>query len=102
MIRRPPRSTLFPYTTLFRSLAWRSFRIARQAPDDYGFFLATTMTLFLVMPVVIMASGVLGAAPLTGVVTPFLSYGGSAMVVNFRSGEQKSELQVPPNLLIRL
>src|SRR2546429_5659606 len=23
MIRRPPRSTLFPYTTLFRSLVWR-------------------------------------------------------------------------------
>src|SRR5258708_8113290 len=23
MIRRPPRSTLFPYTTLFRSLRWR-------------------------------------------------------------------------------
>src|SRR5258705_2722427 len=23
MIRRPPRSTLFPYTTLFRSPAWR-------------------------------------------------------------------------------
>src|SRR3712207_8371461 len=23
MIRRPPRSTLFPYTTLFRSLTWR-------------------------------------------------------------------------------
>src|SRR3712207_8415877 len=22
MIRRPPRSTLFPYTTLFRSMAW--------------------------------------------------------------------------------
>src|SRR2546428_8078274 len=25
MIRRPPRSTLFPYTTLFRSLVWRLF-----------------------------------------------------------------------------
>src|SRR2546422_8224811 len=25
MIRRPPRSTLFPYTTLFRSLRMRSF-----------------------------------------------------------------------------
>src|SRR3712207_9122922 len=24
MIRRPPRSTLFPYTTLFRSEAWRN------------------------------------------------------------------------------
>src|SRR5437763_6915966 len=29
MLRRPPRSTLFPYTTLFRSL--------RKAPDDFGF-----------------------------------------------------------------
>src|SRR5436309_14901751 len=26
MIRRPPRSTLFPYTTLFRSVSFRSFR----------------------------------------------------------------------------
>src|SRR5574340_347708 len=28
MIRRPPRSTLFPYTTLFRSEAWRARRDA--------------------------------------------------------------------------
>src|SRR3989454_1780381 len=27
MIRRPPRSTLFPYTTLFRSDAWLLFRL---------------------------------------------------------------------------
>src|SRR5256885_5117921 len=25
MIRRPPRSTLFPYTTLFRSHSWQAF-----------------------------------------------------------------------------
>src|SRR2546426_8874483 len=30
MIRRPPRSTLFPYTTLFRS--WSSARRGRRAP----------------------------------------------------------------------
>ena len=30
-----------------------------------------------------MAAGVLGVTPLTGVVTPFLSYGGSAMAANF-------------------
>src|SRR2546425_2476288 len=46
MIRRPPRSTLFPYTTLFRSLRrpdggirWRRQRLARAAggvPDDPG------------------------------------------------------------------
>src|SRR2546429_6122331 len=29
MIRRPPRSTLFPYTTLFRSLAVRGLRLHR-------------------------------------------------------------------------
>src|SRR3712207_8455934 len=27
MIRRPPRSTLFPYTTLFRSLTWEGLEI---------------------------------------------------------------------------
>src|SRR2546426_2956883 len=31
MIRRPPRSTLFPYTTLFRSLPWeQSEQVLRQ------------------------------------------------------------------------
>jgi cell division protein FtsW (lipid II flippase) len=67
----------------FAVLAWRGFRIGRLAPNDYGFFLATALTLFLVLPVLIMASGVMGMTPLTGVVTPFLSYGGSAMLANF-------------------
>src|SRR2546427_6044824 len=33
MIRRPPRSTLFPYTTLFRSPPWADLtRVRRRAP----------------------------------------------------------------------
>src|SRR2546422_885506 len=37
MIRRPPRSTLFPYTTLFRSLAQvHGLRTAREAPALRG------------------------------------------------------------------
>src|SRR3712207_8084582 len=37
MIRRPPRSTLFPYTTLFRSLVARgSTRCPRRAPRARG------------------------------------------------------------------
>src|SRR2546429_5537361 len=32
MIRRPPRSTLFPYTTLFRSLPHQLQRLPRRAP----------------------------------------------------------------------
>src|SRR5438874_10054684 len=35
MIRRPPRSTLFPYTTLFRS-SGRSLRVCREARPDGG------------------------------------------------------------------
>src|SRR5262249_57978325 len=64
-------------------LAWGGIRIGRLARNDYGFFLATALTLFLIVPALIMASGILGVTPLTGVVTPFLSYGGSAMVANF-------------------
>src|SRR3712207_8849599 len=33
MIRRPPRSTLFPYTTLFRSPAWRPDRPLPPEPE---------------------------------------------------------------------
>src|SRR5256885_9756073 len=38
MIRRPPRSTLFPYTTLFRSRSAgrRRFRDVAERPDDCG------------------------------------------------------------------
>src|SRR5947208_17200083 len=39
MIRRPPRSTLFPYTTLFRSKARKAaFRAALSAHADEGTF----------------------------------------------------------------
>src|SRR2546421_6244497 len=52
MIRRPPRSTLFPYTTLFRSLqgrlaeAEREFRAAIESNPQYGEALNNLGTLF--------------------------------------------------------
>src|SRR5262249_58458567 len=58
-------------------VGWRGLRIARSAPSDYGFFLSTALTLFLIVPALVMAAGVVGVIPLTGVVTPFLSYGGA-------------------------
>jgi cell division protein FtsW (lipid II flippase) len=68
---------------VYALIAARGFRIALRSSTDYGFFLATAVTLFLVIPVLVMGAGILGLLPLTGVVTPFLSYGGSAMVANF-------------------
>ena len=66
----------------FAVIVWRGFMIARRARTDYRFFLAMALTLSLAIPVLVMAAGILGALPLTGVVTPFLSYGGSAMAAN--------------------
>jgi cell division protein FtsW (lipid II flippase) len=68
---------------VFGVIAWRGLRISRNASTDYGFFLALAVTLLIVTPALVMTAGMLGLIPLTGVVTPFVSYGGSAMVVNF-------------------
>src|SRR3712207_7456368 len=47
MIRRPPRSTLFPYTTLFRSLTFMDF-IVNLAPPILVILLATLGIVWLV------------------------------------------------------
>jgi cell division protein FtsW (lipid II flippase) len=73
---------LVAIAAVYIAIGARGLRIALRAATDYGFFLATAVTLFLAIPVVLMAAGVFGLIPLTGIVTPFLSYGGSAMVAN--------------------
>lgn len=67
---------------LYGVIAWRGLRIATRAAGEYSTLLATGVTLGLVMPVVLITGGMLGLIPLTGVVTPFLSYGRSALIVN--------------------
>jgi cell division protein FtsW (lipid II flippase) len=68
---------------LYALLAWRALRIALGAPGDYTFFLALGITLSFVVELLLIAGGLLGLVPLTGVVTPFLSYGRSSMLANF-------------------
>src|SRR5258705_7558748 len=46
MIRRPPRSTLFPYTTLFRSDAERVDAFVENGPKAVDFFIAQTSLRF--------------------------------------------------------
>src|SRR2546422_2926529 len=43
MIRRPPRSTLFPYTTLFRSYLWRNDPMIRRTLLTLALFAAPAM-----------------------------------------------------------
>ena len=68
---------------LFAAIVWRALSTARRATSEYGFFLSVLIALSFAVPVILMCAGTLGLLPLTGVVTPFLSYGGSAMLGNF-------------------
>src|SRR2546422_6475882 len=47
MIRRPPRSTLFPYTTLFRSVVMKWPNIFRYAQDIWAPMAAPVVVVFL-------------------------------------------------------
>jgi cell division protein FtsW (lipid II flippase) len=67
---------------LYAALFYRGFAIAMRAGGDYAFFLALGLTLSLVFPVLLIAGGTLGVFPLSGVATPFLSYGKSSMIAN--------------------
>ncbi len=60
----------------------RSLRIATRAPGDYTFFLVFGLTITLAAQALLIASGLLGLLPLSGVVTPFLSFGRSSMLAN--------------------
>lgn len=68
---------------IYALIVRRSLRAALRARTDYEFFLATGLTLSLALQLLLIAGGALGVLPLSGVVTPFLSYGRSSMLANF-------------------
>jgi cell division protein FtsW (lipid II flippase) len=68
---------------LYALLIYLGLRIAMRAASDYAFFLALGLTLLVALSTLLIAGGVLDLVPLSGVVTPFLSYGGTAMIANF-------------------
>lgn len=68
---------------LFALLVRRSFRIALRAPDEYAMFLGLGLASLISFEMLLISGGVLGAIPLSGVVSPFLSSGNTAMLANF-------------------
>ena len=68
---------------LYAVLMLVGLRIAMRAPTDYTFFLALGLTLLIGLQILLIAGGVFDLLPLSGVATPFLSYGRSAMLANF-------------------
>jgi cell division protein FtsW len=67
---------------LFLFLAFRGFRLARRTPDLYGALLATGITTWLILQAMINIGANTGTIPYTGVPLPFISFGGSSLVVS--------------------
>jgi cell division protein FtsI/penicillin-binding protein 2/cell division protein FtsW (lipid II flippase) len=68
---------------LFAFLIARALDTARHAATHYGYFLALGLASLIAFEMLLISSGVLGVLPLSGVVSPFLSSGNTAMLANF-------------------
>jgi cell division protein FtsW len=61
--------------------AWRGFRVAARARDTYGFLLAVGVTVWISYQALINIAVITAVIPFTGMPLPFLSYGGSSMLI---------------------
>src|SRR5690348_5667806 len=64
-------------------LVARALGAAARSATRFGFFLALGLGALLGFEMLLISSGVLGLLPLSGVVSPFLSSGNTAMLANF-------------------
>jgi cell division protein FtsW len=65
----------------YTAFAYAGFRVALSCRDPFGKRLAAGITTLVCGQAVINLAAVMGAAPLTGITLPFVSYGGSSLVV---------------------
>jgi len=66
---------------LFGALAWYGLRAAVRAPDRFGALLAVAATSWITSQAVINIGAVIGVLPVTGIPLPFISFGGSSLVI---------------------
>ena len=66
----------------FCVIAWRGLRVALRAPDRFGAFLALGLTAMVAVQAFVNISVVLGLLPTKGIPLPFVSSGGSSLLIN--------------------
>jgi rod shape determining protein RodA len=66
----------------FCLLLWRGVRIANNARDFYGTMIAFGIVIMFAFQVVVNIGMTMGIMPITGIPLPFISYGGSSLIVN--------------------
>ena len=67
---------------LFLVLFWRAWLIMRRAPDTFGSLIAAGVLVWFAFQLLINVGGVTRLIPLTGIPLPFLSAGGSSLLVS--------------------
>jgi cell division protein FtsW len=70
---------------LFAFLAYRGFKIALASPDSFGTLLACGVTCCLIFQAVVNIGVVTASFPFTGIPLPFISFGGSSIVISLAS-----------------
>jgi cell division protein FtsW len=68
--------------TLFLMFAWRGLQISRHSRDLFGSLLAAGITLMILLQALINIGVSCGLLPTKGLPLPFVSFGGSALVIN--------------------
>ncbi len=68
---------------LFALFVWRGFLISARARMPFGKFLGLGITLLIGLQALVNAAVVTGLVPTKGLTLPFVSYGGSSLVVSF-------------------
>ena len=69
--------------TLFGLLLWRCFKIGVTAKDTFGTMLVIGIVALFFFQILINMGMTMGIMPITGVTLPFMSYGGTSLLVNF-------------------
>lgn len=70
---------------LFFLLAYRCFKITLNTQNEYNKAVGLGLTLMFALQTFIIIGGVIKFIPLTGITVPFVSYGGTSIVVSFAS-----------------
>lgn len=65
----------------FSVLVWRGIKVAMNAPDKFGFYLAAGVSMMIGIQFAMNIAIVTSSMPPTGIALPFISYGGNAMMV---------------------
>lgn len=66
----------------FLAFLWRTLKIANEAPDKFGKYVATGIAAWIVIQAFVNIGSMVAIMPMTGIPLPFVSYGGTSLAIS--------------------